>query len=130
MLFLAAILAAGWLGARIGREPMVIAFGIAFVALTIPLYTVLDGSFATLLTTLLISLTAVALLFGVNGAIWAEVFPTPVRATGVEGPLSLATAVRWHRTLHQHGTRPGRPANRFLCYLMAVSAITSSPACS
>lgn len=123
--FLAAILAAGWLGDRIGRKPMVIAFGVAFVALTIPLNMMLDGSFATLLTTLLISLTALALLFGVNGAVWAEVFPTRVRAAGVAGPLSLATAIFGgtapyiNTALSQAGLQEW-----FLYYLMAVSAIT------
>ncbi|EMY35845.1 Major facilitator superfamily MFS_1 [Arthrobacter crystallopoietes BAB-32] len=123
--FLAAILAAGWLGDRIGRKPMVIAFGVAFIILTIPLNLMIDGSFATLLTALLISLAALALLFGVNGAVWAEVFPTRVRAAGVAGPLSLATAIFGgtapyiNTALAQAGLQ-----NWFLYYLMAVSAIT------
>lgn len=54
---------------------MVIAFGVAFVLLTIPIYNLVDGTFGTLLVAMLAALTALALLFGVNGAVWAEVFP-------------------------------------------------------
>lgn len=123
--FLGAILAAGWLGDRIGRKPMVIAFGVAFVALTIPVNLMIDGSFATLLTAMLIALAALALLFGVNGAVWAEVFPTRVRAAGVAGPLSLATAI-FGGTAPYINTALTQAGHQdwFLYYLMAVSAIT------
>ncbi|MBV1781300.1 MFS transporter [Paeniglutamicibacter sp. ABSL32-1] len=123
--FLGAVLLAGWLGDRIGRKPMVIAFGIAFVALTIPIHSLVDGSFAGLLTALLASLTVLALLFGVNGAIWAEVFPTSVRAAGVAGPLSLATAIFGgtapyiNAALSQSGHQ-----DWFLYYLIGVAMIT------
>lgn len=125
LFFLGAILAAGWLGDRIGRRPLVIAFGVAFLILTIPVNMLISGTFATLLTAMLISLTALALLFGVNGAVWAEVFPTRVRAAGVAGPLSLATALFGgtapyiNTALTQAGMQ-----NVFLYYLMGVAAIT------
>ncbi len=123
--FLAAILAAGWLGDRIGRKPMVIAFGATFVVLTIPVNLMIDGSFATLLTAMLIALAALALLFGVNGAVWAEVFPTRVRASGVAGTLSLATAL-FGGTAPYINTALTQAGHQdwFLYYLMTVSAIT------
>lgn len=123
--FLAAILAAGWLGDRVGRKPMVIAFGVTFVALTIPVNLMIDDSFATLLTAMLIALAALALLFGVNGAVWAEVFPTRVRAAGVAGPLSLATAL-FGGTAPYINTALTQADHQgwFLYYLMGVSAIT------
>lgn len=123
--FLGAVLLAGWLGDRIGRKPMVIAFGIGVVILTIPIHSLVDGSFAGLLTALLAALTVMALLFGVNGAVWAEVFPTRVRAAGVAGPLSLATAIFGgtapyiNAALAQNGH-----ADWFLFYLIAVAALT------
>ncbi|MDQ0092872.1 MFS transporter [Paeniglutamicibacter psychrophenolicus] len=123
--FLGAVLLAGWLGDRIGRKPLVIAFGIAFVLLTIPIHRLVDGSFAGLVTALLAAMTVMALLFGVNGAIWAEVFPTRVRAAGVAGPLSLATAIFGgtapyiNAALAQKGH-----ADWFLYYLITVAAIT------
>lgn len=123
--FLLAILGAGVLGDRIGRKPMVIAFGIAFIILPFPVNMFLDGTFALLLTVQLITLGALALLFGVNGAIWSEVFPTHVRAKGVATTLSAATAIFGGTApyiitaLSNHGY-----FNIFLVYLMVVSAAT------
>lgn len=91
--FLGLVLASGWLGDRIGRKPLVIAFGVIAVVATVPLFTLVDGTFGRLLTAMLLALGALSLLFGVNGAVWAEVFPTRYRATGVAAPLSLATAL-------------------------------------
>ncbi|MEE1622711.1 MFS transporter [Zafaria sp. Z1313] len=123
--FLGAVLLAGWLGDRIGRKPLVIAFGLVFVALTIPIHGLVDGSFSGLLLALLAALTGLALLFGVNGAIWAEVFPTRVRAAGVAGPLSLATAIFGGTAPYINAalSQSGRQ-DWFLYYLIAVAAIT------
>lgn len=123
--FIVAILGAGWLGDRFGRKPMVIAFGAVFMVLTIPVNLMVDGSFAALLTAMLIALAGLALLFGVNGAVWAEVFPTRVRAAGVAGPLSLATAI-FGGTAPYINTALGQAGlqNWFLYYLMAVAGIT------
>ncbi|WP_222850256.1 MFS transporter [Allosaccharopolyspora coralli] len=123
--FLGAVLAAGWLGDRVGRKPMVIAFGVTFVALTVPVNLMIDGSFGTLLTAMLIALAALALLFGVNGAVWAEVFPTRVRASGVAGPLSLATAI-FGGTAPYINTALTQAGHHdwFLYYLMVAAAIT------
>lgn len=92
-LFLIAILGAGMLGDRVGRRPLVIAFGVAFVILPFPLFALLDGSFMAFLIVQGLALLAVALLFGVNGAIWSEVLTVAVRAKGVATMLSLATAI-------------------------------------
>ena len=92
-IFLVAILGAGLLGDRLGRRPLVIAFGVAFMALPFPLFGMMDGSFASFLAAQLIALLAVALLFGVNGAVWSEVLSVTVRAKGVATMLSLATAI-------------------------------------
>jgi len=123
--FLGTVLGAGWLGDRIGRKPMVIAFGAVFVALTIPIYNLVDGTFGTLLLAMLASLTAMALLFGVNGAVWAEVFPTKVRAAGVAGPLSFATAI-FGGTAPYINTALGQAGHQdwFLFYLVGVAGIT------
>lgn len=78
---------------RVGRRPLVIAFGLLFVVLPFPLFGMLDDTFASFLLVQTIALLAVALLFGVNGAVWSEVLPTAVRAKGVATMLSLATAI-------------------------------------
>ena len=44
VIFLAAILGAGLLGDRVGRRPLVIAFGLLFVVLPFPLFGMLDLS--------------------------------------------------------------------------------------
>lgn len=123
--FLAVIPAAGLIGDRIGRKPMVIVFGVAFIILPFPVNLMLDGTFAALLTVQLITLGALAILFGVNGAVWSEVFPTHVRAKGVAGTLSAATAIFGGTApyiitaLSEQGL-----FNVFLIYLMVVSAVT------
>lgn len=125
VIFLIAIPFVGWLSDRHGRRLFVVLFGTGFILLTFPLDGLIDGSFTRLLAAMIIALAVLACLFGVNGAIWAEVFPTNVRAAGVAGPLSLATAIFG-------GTAPyintflaeSGQHNLFLVYLMVVSGIT------
>lgn len=93
VIFMAAIFGAGMLGDRIGRKPMVIAFSLLFVILPYPLFGILGSSFFSFLAVQTIALLGVAVLFGVNGALWSEVLPTEVRAKGVATVLSLATAI-------------------------------------
>jgi MHS family alpha-ketoglutarate permease-like MFS transporter len=125
VIFLIAIPFVGWLSDRFGRRLFVVLFGIGFILLTFPLDGLIDGSFSRLLAAMIIALAILACLFGVNGAIWAEVFPTSVRAAGVAGPLSLATAIFGgtapyiNTFLAQSGQH-----NLFLVYLMVVSGIT------
>lgn len=124
-IFLVAILGAGLLGDRIGRRPMVIAFGVLFIILPIPASTMLSDSFVTLLAVQVATLAALAVLFGVNGAVWVEVLPTHVRAKGVASVLSLATAIFG-------GTAPylitlfseAGMFDVYLIYLMVISAGT------
>lgn len=71
----------------------IILFGLGFILLTFFLDGLIDDTFRGLLTSMVIALLLVACLFGVNTAVWTEVFPTDIRATGVSGTLSLATAI-------------------------------------
>lgn len=125
VVFLVALPLMGLLGDRVGRRPMIIAFGVGFLALSFPLNRMIDGSFGGLFLAMTIALLLLACLFAVNGAVWAEVFPTAVRAAGVAAPLSLATAIFG-------GTAPylntwfatNDLQDAFIWYLMAVTAIT------
>lgn len=125
VIFMAAIFGAGTLGDRVGRKPMVIVFSLLFVILPYPLFGILGSSFVSFLAVQTVALLGVAVLFGVNGALWSEVLPTEVRAKGVATVLSLATAIFG-------GTAPyvitwlsanGLP-NVFPGYLMLMAALT------
>lgn len=115
----------GMAGDRFGRRPFVIAFGALFVILTIPLYSLLRNSFSSLLIVLLVALFILAILFGVNGAVWAEVFPTRFRAAGVSGALSTSTAIFGgtapyiNTYLSEHGHQ-----DWFMYYLITVAGVT------
>lgn len=123
--FLVFLLGSGWLGDKLGRKPLVIVFGIVAVSTTVPLFALVDGTFGRLLIAMVLALATLALLFGVNGAIWAEQFPTGIRATGVAAPLSLATAIFGgtapyvNQALSQAGL-----GSWFPWYLTSIAAIT------
>ena len=126
VVFLVAILGAGVLGDRIGRRPLVVAFGLLFVLMPFPLFGMLDGGFGSFLLVQTVALLAVALLFGVNGAVWTEALPTRVRAKGVATMLSLATALFGGTApyLITWMTSQGW-TNAFPIYLMVVGALTA-----
>ncbi|WP_421932131.1 MFS transporter [Phenylobacterium sp.] len=85
----------GMLSDRVGRRPLLIAFGLAGVTLTWPILSTLAvtrdplAAFAITAGALLI----VAAYSSVNGVVKAELFPTEVRALGVSLPYSLANAL-------------------------------------
>jgi MHS family alpha-ketoglutarate permease-like MFS transporter len=115
----------GLLGDRIGREPLIIVFGVGFIALSFPLNRMIDGSFGGLFMAMTIALLLLACLFAVNGAVWAEIFPTAVRAAGVAAPLSLATSI-FGGTAPYLNTWFARNdlQDVFIGYLMGVAGIT------
>ncbi|SEL71364.1 MFS transporter, MHS family, alpha-ketoglutarate permease [Bosea lupini] len=123
--FLLAIPIVGWLADRFGRRIFIILFGVGFIAATFQLDALITNSFSGLLTAMICALLILACLFGVNTAVWAEVFPTEVRATGVSGPLSLATAI-FGGTAPYVNTYLSQAGEQrlFLVYLMVVSGIT------
>lgn len=123
--FLIAIPLVGGLADRYGRRPFIILFGLGFILLTFFLDGLIDDTFGGLLTSMVIALLLVACLFGVNTAVWTEVFPTDIRATGVSGTLSLATAIFGGTApyVNTYLSQIGRH-EWFLIYLIAVAGIT------
>ncbi|QXJ26218.1 MFS transporter [Actinomadura graeca] len=86
---------AGALSDRIGRRPLLIAFGIGGTLGTVPLMTALSGArgFGGALALSLAGLAVVTGYTSINAVVKAELFPTHVRALGVALPYAIANAL-------------------------------------
>lgn len=125
VVFLVAVPSFGLLSDRVGRKPLLYAFGLGFVVLAYPLDAMIDGTFVTLFLAMSVALVVMACLFAVNGAVWAEVFPTHTRAAGVAFPLSFATAIFGGTAPYLNTYLSGNGMHHlFVGYLVAVAALT------
>jgi MHS family alpha-ketoglutarate permease-like MFS transporter len=85
----------GGLSDRIGRRPVLMAFGVLGTVGTVPLLDALgathteSGAFALLMTALL----AVSGYTSINAVVKAELFPTSIRTLGVALPYAIAVSV-------------------------------------
>ena len=86
---------AGWLSDRVGRRPLMIAFGIAGVLFTYPIFVALEQtrSATTALLLVMASLVIVTGYTSINAVVKAELFPGHVRALGVALPYALANSL-------------------------------------
>jgi MFS transporter, MHS family, alpha-ketoglutarate permease len=84
----------GALSDRIGRKPVLIAFGVLGVLCTWPIFTALETAREPLQAFLLVmaALVIVSGYTSVNAVVKAELFPTHVRALGVALPYAIANA--------------------------------------
>ncbi|UUZ86483.1 MFS transporter [Paenibacillus sp. P26] len=86
---------AGMLSDKIGRRPLLLAFGILGTLLTVPLFLVLEstknpiGAFLLMMAGLII----VTGYTSINAIVKAELFPTEIRALGVGFPYGVTVAV-------------------------------------
>ena len=87
--------AIGALSDRIGRRPVLTAFGVLGTLGTIPLLTALEGArtIPQALSLLVLALIAVSGYTAINAVVKAELFPTSIRALGVGFPYAVAVAV-------------------------------------
>jgi MHS family alpha-ketoglutarate permease-like MFS transporter len=96
-LFLFALLqpAFGALSDRIGRKPLLIAFGILGTIFTIPLFIALQSpsELFNIFVLIMASLIIVSGYTSINAVVKAELFPVEVRAMGVGLPYSLTVAI-------------------------------------
>ncbi len=87
--------AAGALSDRVGRKPLMVAFGIMGVLFTVPIFTALEtvqspyAAFALALAALVI----VTGYTSINAVVKAELFPAHIRALGVALPYALANTM-------------------------------------
>jgi MHS family alpha-ketoglutarate permease-like MFS transporter len=87
--------AVGALSDRIGRKPVMIAFGVLGVLLTVPIMSALatvDSPFIAFL----LALSALVIVSGytaINAVVKAELFPAHIRALGVALPYAIANAL-------------------------------------
>ena len=87
--------AIGALSDRIGRRPVLTAFGVLGTLGTIPLLTALEGArtIPQALSLLILALVAVSGYTAINAVVKAELFPTSIRALGVGFPYAVAVSV-------------------------------------
>ncbi len=85
----------GALSDRIGRRPMLIAFGVLGTLLTIPAMTAIGQATEHLTGFILImaALTVLSCYTSISGLVKAEMFPANVRALGVGLPYGVAVAL-------------------------------------
>jgi MFS family permease len=84
-----------WISDRIGRKPFLIGSAACFLVFTYPLLSLMVGtlSFATFLFVAIVGALFVALNNGVLGTVFAELFPTRVRTSGIGIPYGLCAAI-------------------------------------
>jgi len=86
---------AGALSDRVGRKPLMIAFGIAGVLFTYPIFTALSQT-QDMFTAGLLVMAALIIVTGytsINAVVKAELFPAHIRALGVALPYALANTI-------------------------------------
>ncbi len=86
---------AGGLSDRIGRKPLMIAFGVAGVLFTYPIFAALEQTKDALVAGLLV-MAALIIVTGytsINAVVKAELFPSHIRALGVALPYALANTL-------------------------------------
>jgi MHS family alpha-ketoglutarate permease-like MFS transporter len=83
----------GMLSDRIGRKPnLLIGAGLG-VLLAYPMVTLIEGEFWQLAVAMSVSMFVLAAWTSICPAVYAELFPTRIRATGTAIPYSLAVAL-------------------------------------
>jgi MHS family alpha-ketoglutarate permease-like MFS transporter len=83
----------GALSDRVGRRPnLFIGAGLG-VLLAFPLVSLIQGEFWQLVTAMSVSMFALAAWTSIAPAVYAELFPTRIRATGMAIPYSLTVAI-------------------------------------
>jgi len=85
----------GALSDRVGRKPVMIAFGISGVIFTVPVFTLLENVTNPFLAfgLMMVLLVSISGYTAINAVVKAELFPAHIRALGVALPYALANAI-------------------------------------
>ena len=85
----------GAISDRVGRRPVLTAFGVVGTLGTVPLMTALGGAadIGTAFALLVLALVAVSGYTAINAVVKAELFPTEIRALGVGLPYAIAVSL-------------------------------------
>lgn len=85
----------GYVSDRIGRRPVLIAFGVLGTLGTVPVLTALAAThdITTAFLLLMAALLAVSGYTAINAVVKAELFPTEIRALGVALPYAVTVAI-------------------------------------
>lgn len=87
--------AAGALSDRVGRKPLMVAFGVMGVLFTVPIFTALE-SVRSPYAAFALALAALVIVTGytsINAVVKAELFPAHIRALGVALPYAIANTL-------------------------------------
>ena len=92
--FCFALPAAGWLSDRIGRKPMLLGTALGFFLLAYPMLQLLrNGDFSTFVAVAIVGILLLASVDGILAAVFCELFPTKVRASGIGVPYAICAAI-------------------------------------
>ena len=85
----------GYVSDRVGRRPVLLAFGVLGVLGTVPLLTALASAHTekAAYTLLISALVAVSGYTSINAVVKAELFPTEIRALGVALPYAVTVSI-------------------------------------
>lgn len=85
----------GALSDRVGRKPVMVAFGVAGVLFTWPIFTTLEGVRDPFVAFWIVmgSLVILSGYSAISGVVKAEMFPAEIRALGVALPYAIANAL-------------------------------------
>lgn len=118
----------GAISDRIGRRPVMISSGVLLIVLLFPLDWIIQGQAWQLFVAMAIALSLMAATASVGPAVFAEMFPTSIRAVGFGLPASLAVAIfggtaPYLQTLFADKGIPG-VFNWYALVLVAISVST------
>lgn len=83
----------GKLSDRVGRKPLLITYGIAFIVLSVPMILMINNSPLVLFLIMTVALVFLGSFVAILPACFAELFPAKVRASGIGIPYSFIVAI-------------------------------------